>query len=140
MSKQITQTQEDVYGICKQNVEKYFESLEKTIPQFCDSIADIQGELLKGYKNIIKSSISLQQELAKETGTNTELSESARNSIVDINKQLIKVNSTHDQMLQTTNDMINQNIRTWNDNANAFTDLSRNIMQYWLSTLVQKSD
>ncbi|MCE9652637.1 MAG: hypothetical protein K8Q89_06235 [Nitrosarchaeum sp.] len=138
MSKQITETKEDVYGVYKQNVEKYFESVEKTMPQYFQLLSSMHEECLHGCKNVINSAISLRQEFAKKSGTHTDISETAKNSLVDINKQLIRVNSTHSQIMQTTNDTIKQNMKTWNENASAFTDLNRNIMNTWLSAFTQE--
>mgnify|MGYP001598169770 FL=1 len=136
MSKQ-TQTSEDIYDVCKQNVEKYFENAESTVPQYLQSLTSIQTECYKTCKNTITSAISLQQEFAKKTGISTELPEAVKNVIVDTNKQIIKAKSVHNQIAQATTNSIQQNIKTWNDNASTFTDLNRNILQSWISTFTQ---
>lgn len=138
MSKQIpTQTSDDIYDVYKQNVEKYFENAESTIPQYFQSLTSIQAECYKTCKNTITSAISLQQEFAKKTGISTELPEAVKNVIVDTNKQIIKAKSVQNQIVQATTNSIQQNIKTWNDNASAFTDLNRNILQSWISTFTQ---
>lgn len=136
MSKQ-TQTSDDIYGIYKQNVEKYFESVENTIPQYFQSLASIQEECCKSCKNTVNSSISLQQEFAKKTGMNTDIPETTRNAIIDTSTQIIKANSVQNQITQASVNAIKQNIKTWNDNAGAFADLNRNILQSWISTFTQ---
>lgn len=136
MSKQ-TQTSEDIYDTYKQNVEKYFENAESTVPQYFQSLTSIQVECYKACNNAIASAISLQQEFAKKTGISTELPESVRNVIVDTGKQINKVKSVQNQIVQATANSTLQNIKTWNDNANAFTDLNRNILQSWISTFTQ---
>ena len=141
MSKQIqTQTSEDIYDVYKQNVEKYFENAESTVPQYLQSLTSIQAECYKTCKNAITSAISLQQEFAKKTGISTELPEAAKNVIVDTNKQIIKAKSVQNQIAQATTNSIQQNIKTWNDNASVFTDLNRNILQSWISTFTQTRD
>lgn len=138
MSKQTpTQTSEDIYDVYKQNVEKYFENAESTVPQYFQSLTSIQAECYKTCKNTITSAISLQQEFAKKTGISTELPEAVKNVIVDTNKQIIKAKSVQNQIAQATTNSIQQNIKTWNDNASAFTDLNRNILQSWISTFTQ---
>lgn len=138
MSKQIqTQTSEDIYDVYKQNVEKYFENTESIVPQYLQSLTSIQTECNKACKNTITSAISLQQEFAKKTGISTELPEAVKNVIVDTNKQIIKAKSVQNQIAQATTNSIQQNIKTWNDNASAFTDLNRNILQSWISTFTQ---
>ena len=138
MSKQVqTQSSEDIFDVCRQNTEKYFENTESTIPQYAQSSTSMQEEWYKACKNVIVSAISLQQEFVKKTGINTNLPEAAINAIVDTNKQIIKVRSVQSQIVQATTKAIQQNIKTWNDNASAFTDLNRNILQSWISTFTQ---
>jgi hypothetical protein len=50
---------------------------------------------------------------------------------------IIKAKSVQNQIIQATTNAIQQNIKTWNDNADAFTDLNRNILQSWISTFTQ---
>jgi len=47
MSKEITQTSENVYEVYKQNVEKYHEEVERNIPKYFQSLATIQEEPAK---------------------------------------------------------------------------------------------
>lgn len=140
MSKQIpTQTSEDIYDVYKQNVEKYFENTESTAPQYFQALTSIQAECYKTCKNAIASAISLQQEFAKKAGVSTELPESVKNVIVDTGKQITKARSVQNQIIQATTNSVLQNIKTWNDNASTFTDLNRNILQSWISTLTQRN-
>jgi len=132
-----TQTSEDIFDVYKQNVEKYFESAVDTIPQNLQSWTNIQSEWYKSCKNTISSSISLQQEFATKTGINIDIPEAARNAIIDTNKQIIKAKSIQNQIIQTSVNAIQQNIKTWNNSASAFTDLNRNILQSWISTFTQ---
>lgn len=136
MSKQ-TLTSDDIYGIYKQNIEKYFESVEHTIPQYFQSLASIQEECCKSCKNAVSSGISLQQEFAKKTGISTDVPEAAKNAIIDTSTQIIKANSVQNQITQASVNAVKQNIKTWNDNASAFADLNRNILQSWISTFTQ---
>lgn len=136
MSKQ-TQTSENIYDVYKQNVEKYFESVEKTIPQYFQSLASIHEECCESCKNTANSIVSLHQEFAKKTGTIIDIPDASKNTIIDTNKQLIKTNQVQNQIIQASTDAIKQNIKTWNDNASAFADLNRNILQSWISTFTQ---
>ena len=146
MSKQIqtqtsevkqTQTSDDILSIYKQNVEKYFESVDSIVPQYSQSLTGIEEEWCKACKNAATSAISLQQEFAKKSGINIDVPEAAKNAIINTNKQIIKARSVQSQIAQTASKTIQQNIKTWNDNASAFADLNRNILQSWISTFTQ---
>ena len=132
-----TQTSDDIFDVYKQNVEKYFESVVDTIPQNLQSWTNIQSEWYKAWKNAFSSAISLQQEFATKTGINIDIPEAAKTAITDTNKQIIKAKSIQNQTIQTSVNAIQQNIKTWNDSASAFTDLNRNILQSWISTFTQ---
>ena len=132
-----TQTSEDIFDVYKQNVEKYFESAVDTIPQNLQSWTNIQLEWYESWKNAFSSAISLQQEFATKTGINMDIPEATKNAITDANKQIIKAKSTQNQIIQTSVNAIQQNIKTWNNSASAFTDLNRNILQSWISTFTQ---
>jgi len=139
MSKQIqTLTSEDIYDVYKQNVEKYFEIAETTVPQYFQSLTSIQAEWYQICKNAITSAISLQQEFAKKTGISSELSESVKNVIVDTGKQINNVKDVQNQIVQTTTRSIQQNLKTWNDNTSGFADLNGKILQSWISTFMQR--
>ena len=132
-----TQTSEDIFDVYKKNVEKYFENVVDSIPKNLQSFTDIQSEWYNACKNTISSAISLQQEFAKKTGIDTDISEAAKNVIVDTNKQIIKAKSVQNQIIQATTSAIQKNIQTWNNSASAFTDLNKNILQSWISTFTQ---
>jgi len=132
-----TQTSEDFFDVYKKNVEKYFENAVDSIPQNLQSWTNIQSEWYKAWKTAINSAISLQQEFAKKTGIDTDISEAAKTAIVDINKQFIKAKSVQNQIIQATTSAIQKNIQTWNNSASTFTDLNKNILQSWISTFTQ---
>ena len=136
-SEKQTQTSEDIYDVYQQNVEKYFENVADVVPQHLQSLTNIQTEWHKVCKNTITSVISLQQEFAKKTGIDMSIPEEAKNVLVDTNKQIIKTKSVQNQIIQATTNVIQQNIKIWNENASAFTDLNRNILQSWIATFTQ---
>ena len=132
-----TQTSEDFFDVYKQNVEKYFENTVDSIPKNLQSLTDIQLEWYNAWKTAINSTISLQQEFAKKTGINADITTAAKTAIVDTNKQIIKAKSVQNQIIQATTSTIQKNIQTWNNSTSAFTDLNRNILQSWISTFTQ---
>jgi len=136
MSKQ-TQTSEDFYDVYKKNIEKYFESMENTNSQYFHEMANIQSECAKTCRNTITSALSLQQEFAKKTGMDTNIPEAVKNVIIDSNKQIIKARTVQNQIAQATTNVIQKNIKTWNDNADSLADLNRNTLQSWISSFTQ---
>ena len=127
-----TQTQSsDVYSMYKQNVLKYFENISKITPQFFQSITHLQEECFKAAEKTINASVAMTQEFAKKTGIATEIPAAAKTAIVDANKQIVQASTVQNQIVKTTIDATVQNVKTFNDNVNAFADLNKNIVQSW---------
>jgi len=135
-----TQTQpSDVYSMYKQNVQKYFENISKLTPQYFQSITHLQEECMKACEKTINASVSMNQEIAKKTGLNTEIPSTAKTAFVDTNKQLVQASTVQNQIVKTTIDATVQNIKTFNDNVNAFADLNKNIIQSWINPFTLKN-
>jgi len=60
-----------------------------------------------------------------------------KTSFVDINKQVVQANTVQSQIVKTTIDATVQNIKTFNDNVNAFADLNKDIIQSWIAPFIQ---
>ena len=135
-----TQSQSsDAYTMYKQNVQKYFENITKQIPQYFQSVTHLQDECVKTCEKTINATVSLQQEFAKKYGMNTDMPDSAKTAIVDTNKQIVQASTINNQLVKTTIDATVQNIKTFNDNVNAFADLNKNIIQSWMTPFTQKN-
>ena len=129
-----TQTQSNnVYSMYKQNVQKYFENISKKSPQYFQAATDLQNECMKTCEKTITASVSVQQEFAKKTGIATEIPSAAKTAIEDTNKQIVQATTLNNQLVKTTIDATVQNIKTFNDNVNAFVDLNRSIIQSWIT-------
>ena len=135
-----TQTQSnDAYSIYKQNVQKYFENISKITPQYFQSFTHLQEECMKACEKSINASVSMNQEIAKKAGVSTEVPSAAKTAFVDANKQIVQASTLHNQFVKTTIDASVQNIKTFNDNVNAFADLNKNIIQSWIAPFTQKN-
>lgn len=139
MNTQIAQTNQsgNVYSMYKQNVQKYFENITKNVPQYFQSMIHLQEECVKACEKTIDASISMQQEFAKKNGVSTEIPDAMKTTFVDINKQVVQANTVQNQIVKTTIDATVQNIKTFNDNVNAFADLNKNIVQSWINPFTQ---
>jgi len=129
-----TQTNNNVYSMYKQNVQKYFENISKITPQYVQSITHLQEECMKTCEKTINASVSMQQEFAKKTGISTEIPDAAKTAITDTNKQIVQASTINSQLAKTTIDATVQNIKTFSDNINAFVELNKNIIQSWITT------
>ena len=142
MSKNET-TQEnprDVFSAYQENVDRLFNGIKQSVPQYHQSITNVQQEYLQAYENMVDSSITLQKEYVKKTGIAADIPEVTLKVIHDTTEEFVKAASIQNQIALATIDVTQQNIKTFNDNAKAFADLNRNILQSWISVFTTKNN
>ena len=124
----------DAFSVYQQNVDKLFSSIKQSVPQYHQSITNVQQEFLQAYENMVDSSITMQKELIKKSGISTAIPEAALKVMRDTTEEIVKAASIQNQMALATIDATQQNIKTFNDNAKSFAELNKNIMQSWISS------
>jgi len=142
MSKNETTTgnPKDVFSVYQQNVDKLFNGIKQSVPQYHQSITNVQQEYLQAYENIVDSTITLQKEYVKKAGVATNIPEATLKVIHDTTEEFVKAASIQNQIALATIDATQQNIKTFNDNAKSFADLNRNILQSWISAFTTKNN
>ena len=128
-----TQETKEFFAVYKQNIDKYFNEVEKSLPLYLQSITNLQQTYTAAWKNTIESSISLQQELANKVGINTNVSPAFIKMVNDAAEEWIKIKAIQNKTVLATIDGIQQYIKMFNDNAKIFTELSESILQSWIS-------
>ena len=135
-----TQSQtNNVYSTYKQNVQKYFEGISKNTPQYFQAATLLQDECMKTCEKTISASVSMQQEFAKKAGITSDIPNEAKTAMVETNKQIVQANTVNTQLVKTVIDTTVQNIKTYNDNVNAFVELNKNIIQSWINPFTLKN-
>ena len=135
-----TTNAKDVYGVSQQNVDKYFNGIKQQVPRYHQSVTNVQQEYLDACENIINSTITLQKEFARKAGVTTNVPEAALRAIRDTTDEIVKASTIQNQIALATIDATQQNIKTFNDNAKAFADLNKNILQSWISAFTQRNN
>ena len=142
MSKnETTQTKsKDVFSVYQENVDKLFNGIKQSVPQYHQSITNVQQEYLQAYENVVDSTIALQKEYVQKAGIAANIPEATLKVIHDTTEEFVKAVSIQNQMALTTIDVTQQNIKTFNDNAKSFADLNRNILQSWIAVFTIKNN
>ena len=60
-------TTTDIFAVYSENVDKYFDSVEKSIPKYSQTIEKLQQEYLQTCQNVIKAALSLQKAFLTKT-------------------------------------------------------------------------
>jgi hypothetical protein len=130
----------DMFSVYQENVDKIFSGIRHSVPQYHQSITNVQQEYLQAYENIVDSTIALQKEYAKKAGIATNIPQATLKVIHDTTEEFVKAASIQNQMTLATIDATQQNIKTFNDNAKSFADLNRNILQSWITAFTTKNN
>ena len=130
----------DVFSVYQENVDKLFNGIKQSVPQYHQSITNVQQEYLQAYENVVDSVITLQKDYVKKAGIATNVPEATLKVIHDTTEEFVKASSIQNQVALVTIDATQQNIKTFNDNAKSFADLNRNILQSWISAFTTKNN
>lgn len=138
-NEQTQGTPKDAFSVYQQNVDRFFTSIKQSVPQYHQSITNVQQEYLQAFENMVDSSITLHKEFAKKSGIAANIPEAALKAIRDTTEEFVKTASIQNQVALATIDATQQNIKTFNDNAKSFADLNKNIMQSWFSAFTTRN-
>jgi len=131
---------QDFFAICNQNVEKYFENLEKSLPTYYQTITELQQEYFQASENMFKATISVQKEFAKKMGLNIEQSTEAGKYVSSLTDSAIKARTVRDEIILTSIDTAKENVREWNKRSQEFIDMNRKIAQSWISSFTARQN
>ena len=130
----------DVFSVYQENVDKLFNGIKQSVPQYHQSITNVQQEYLQAYENVVDSTIALQKEYVQKAGIAANIPEATLKVIHDTTEEFVKAASIQNQVTLATIDATQQNIKTFNDNAKSFADLNKNILQSWISVFTTKTN
>ena len=128
----------DVFSTVEETVQEQVKSAEKSFPNYQTSVTSLQQEYTEAFKNVVESSIALQREFANKTGINTALPEATESAVNKTNEQISKVQDVQNKVALATIDVTRQNIKTFNENAKAFADLNKSVMQSWITAFTPR--
>ena len=128
----------DVFATVEETVEKQVKTVEKSFPNYQTSVTSLQQEYTEAFQNIVDSTIALQREFANKTGINTALPEATESAVNKTNEQISKVQDVQNKVVLATIDATRQNIKTFNENAKAFADLNKSVMQSWITAFTPR--
>jgi len=128
-----TETKE-IFSVCKQNVNRYFDEAEKNVAQYLQAVTNLQQEYATACKNTIENAISMHQEYASRTGLSTNVPSAYLKAVNDATEEIVKTSSVQSKAVLAAIDAVRQNVKTFNDNTRAFSDMNANILQSWFST------
>ena len=138
MSKH-TQPTKDIFSVSKKNVEKFFDSVEKSSPEYLDSAMKLQKDYINAWKTVINSAISLEQEYATKAGLNVDVPESTLKTFRDITELSMQAYEAQNKIKVDAAEATKKAFEAFNENTKLFASFNRDIVGYIMSVFQQKS-
>jgi hypothetical protein len=130
----------DLFSVYQENIDKMFNGVKQSVPQYHQSITNVQQEYLQAFENMVDSSIAIQKEFVIKAGIASDVPSTTLKVIDDTTEEIVKASSIQNQIVLASIDATQQNIKTFNDNAKSFVELNKNILQSWISAFATKNN
>ena len=124
------------YNIFEEINKKYFTELEVTVPHLQQTLFDLQNECYKSWKHAVDANTSLYKEFLLTSGI--EIPKVGKDILNTMGEETTKYRTMCNKLAISNIETAKNAAKTWNDNADAFVELNRKIMHYWLSSFSPK--
>ncbi|MDH3191557.1 MAG: hypothetical protein OEM18_02570 [Nitrosopumilus sp.] len=138
MSKS-TDESKDIFTECKKNAEKFFNEVDKSTPIYHQTATNIQQSFMEAWKNVINSSIALQQEFASKSGLNVNMNEETMKAIQNITDQAITAYKNQNKFTIDSAETSKKIFDAFNENTKTLASLNKNMIELMLSAIKQKT-
>jgi len=118
--------------------KKYFTELEHSVPHIQQTLFDLQNEYYKTWRKTVTANTSLYKEFLSNSGYDFMSSKTAKDIFKNVSDEALKFRELWNKFTISNIESVKNNAKTWNDNADTFTELNRKIMHYWLSAFSSK--
>lgn len=134
MSKS-TDESNDIFTACKKNTEKFFNEIDKSTPVYHQISTDVQQSYLEAWKNVINSSIALQQEYATKTGLNINIPEETMKAIQNITERAITAYQNQNKVAFDSTETSKKIFDVFSENTKIFASLNKNMIELMESVM-----
>jgi len=133
-----SESQDDIFAVCKENAAKFFNEIEKSTPRYVQSAISLHQKNIEAWKNVINSTIAMQQEYAKKAGIKTPVPQETKKSIRDFTEGVIKAYAAQNNITVGATDAPNRAIVALDENTKAFAALNQNMVDSMLLAINQQ--
>ena len=134
MSK-TTEESNNVFTECKKNTEKFFNEIDKSSPVYHQIATDIQKSYLEAWKNVINSSIALQQEYAAKTGLNISMPEETIKAIHNMMERATNAYQNQNKFVFDSTETSKKIFDIFSENTKIFASLNKNMIELMASSM-----
>ncbi|MDH5463607.1 MAG: hypothetical protein OEY17_05675 [Nitrosopumilus sp.] len=134
-----TDESEDIFTECKKNTERFFNEIDKSSPVYHQIATDIQKSYLDAWKNVINSSIALQQEYAAKTGMNVSMPEETMKEIRNMMERATKAYQNQNKFVFDSTETSKKIFDIFNENTKILGSLNKNMVELMASSMKKHS-
>jgi SMC interacting uncharacterized protein involved in chromosome segregation len=132
-SKEFNSEPREIHSTYRHGADRFFDEVEKSIPQFHQSVTNLQRSYIAAWRKATESVLSINQEFATKCGMSTSVTSAFAKMVNNTTEEIIKAQALQNKAILTAIDATQQSINTFNENTKLFTGLDQGIMQYWIT-------
>ena len=129
LNSQSTEKTIDFYGMWKGYTDNMCTYVEKTIPQYHQSITNLTQEYIEAWKNFSCSAIDIQRNFATKVGVCVNMPDTATKIANNIEQESKKMIDVQNKIAITSIDAAKQTVNIMNSNSLEFAALNRNMSE-----------
>ncbi len=133
-----SESQDDIFAVCKENAANFFAEIEKSSPRYVQSTINLHQKNIEAWKNVINSTIAMEQEFAKKAGLQTPVPETTKKSIREFTEGVIKAYAAQNEIVSDAADATNRAINALDENTKSFSALNKNMLDSMLLVINQQ--
>jgi SMC interacting uncharacterized protein involved in chromosome segregation len=130
--KEFNTESKEIHSIYKHSADRFFDEVEKSIPQYLQSMTNLQRSYVAAWKKGVESALSINQEFATKSGMSTSVTSAFTKIVNSTTEEIIKAQTVQNKAMLAAIDATQQSINTFNENAKLFNGLDQSMMQYWI--------
>ncbi|MHA7734746.1 hypothetical protein [Nitrosopumilus sp. S6] len=131
MEKSVTTSSTDFYGLWKGYVDTMFTYVEKTIPQYHQSLTDLFQEYVESWRNVSCSAIDIQKGFANKVGISASMPDAAKKIGNDLEQESKTAIDVQNKIAIASINATKDSLHTMNVNSNEFATLNKDIIKEW---------
>ena len=131
--KEFNTEPKEIHSTYRHGADRFFDEVEKSIPQFHQSVTNLQRSYIAAWRKATESVLSINQEFATKCGMSTSVTSAFAKMVNSTTEEIIKAQILQNKAILTAIDATQQSINTFNENTKLFTGLDQGIMQYWIT-------
>jgi len=133
-----SESQDDIFAVCKENAANFFNEIEKSSPRYVQSAINLHQKNIEAWKNVINSTIAMEQEYAKKAGLQTPVPQATKKSIHEFTEGVIKAYAAQNEIAVDAADAANRAMNALDENTKAFAALNKNMLDSMLLVINQQ--